>query len=272
MHDSKISRVGQIQVYLGKCFRLFVAEKQWKNFLSTFLIIMIISLVTSQDMFREYKDTKNGAFAIICACIWIGLFNSIQSVCRERAIIKREHRTGLHISSYIFAHVIYEFALCMVETLIVLIVTLAKNHLHLPDGGLVLPMVVDLYLTLFFVTFGADMIALLISSIVKNENTAMTIMPFVLIIQLVMSGSVFELSGVSAMIANFTLSKWGLNGICAIANTNQQVYSQYNLARLEGCEPNAETLLFIWLLLLGFSLLYIFISIVMLKGVDKDER
>ncbi len=106
-------------------------------------------------------------------------------------------------------------------------------------------MAADLYLTLFFVTFGADMIALLISSIVKNENTAMTIMPFVLIIQLVMSGSVFELSGASAVVANFTLSKWGLNGICAIANTNQQVYSQYNLARLEGCEPNAENIHFL---------------------------
>ena len=272
MNDRRISWTGQIRIYLGKCWRLFLNEKQWKNFISSFLIILIICTVTSSDMFREFKDTKNGAFAVICACIWIGLFNSIQSICRERAIIKREHRTGLRISSYLLAHVIYELFLCAVESVIVLVVMLLRNRLHLPPSGLVFPMAIDMYFVLFFVTFGADMIAILISSIVKRENTAMTVMPFVLIIQLVMSGSVFELKGFSEWVSYITLSKWGLDGICAIANTYEHVHNQCDFASVKGCDPTAGNLLKIWAILLGFAVIYIVLSIVVLSQVDKDER
>ena len=46
------------------------------------------------------EGTLMGAFAIACVCIWTGSFNSIQVICRERDVIKREHRAGMHISSY----------------------------------------------------------------------------------------------------------------------------------------------------------------------------
>jgi hypothetical protein len=249
-----------------------VNEKQWKSLISTLLIILIISAVTSDEMFTAYKDTKNGAFAIICAAIWIGLFNSIQSVCRERAIIKREYRTGLKISAYIAAHAAFEFLLCAAETLIVLAVTLIKNHSHLPPSGLILPMAADLYMTIFLVMFSADMIALMISCIVKNENTAMTVMPFVLIIQLVMSGAVFELKGLSDAVSNFTLSKWGLNGICSVANTNSYLKIEYAFYGSGGCDPTAGNLLKIWLILIGFSLVYFLFAVFFLSRVDQDER
>ena len=68
--------------------------------------------------FSVNESTKTGVFAMICGCIWTGLFNSIQLICRERAIIKREHRTGLHISSYVIARLIFDFALCAAEAII----------------------------------------------------------------------------------------------------------------------------------------------------------
>lgn len=272
MSRDRITRTGQIKVYLGKCFRIFSVEKQWKNFVSTALIMAIISMVTGKDMFVSFSDTRNGSFAIICACIWIGLFNSIQSICKERDIIKREYRTGLHISSYILAHVIFEAFLCAVESVIVLLIMCLRNISHLPASGLVGPLLTDMYFTIFLVVFGADMIAILISSIVRNENTAMTVMPFVLIIQLVMSGTVFHLEGLTEMISYFTLSKWGLDGICAIANTTRSVNNGYLFSGLESCDPKASTLLMVWMILLAYALIYILLSVIVLKRVDKDTR
>ena len=271
MDKRMISRIGQIRIYLGKCLRLFVTERHWKYFVSSLLIIIIISMVTSDQLFRKYADTKNGVFAIICACIWIGLFNSIQSICRERAIIKREHRTGLHISSYIIAHVIYEAILCVGEALIVTLAVSIKNTLHMPPSGVILPLGLDLFITFFLVTFSADMIAILISSVVRTENMAMTIMPFVLIIQLVMSGSVFPLEGVSQAISKFTISKWGLDGICSIACTFEKLANQVSWTN-DTCAASAGHLLYVWLMLLSFSAVYIILSILVLKQVDHDER
>ncbi len=266
------SRLKQIGIYVGKLFRLFVSERKWTNFISTAIIMIIISMVTSEDMFITYKDTKNGAFAIICACIWVGLFNSIQSICRERDIIKREHRTGLHISSYVLAHVIYEFAVCLAETLIVALAVFIKNIDNIPERALIFSVGLDMYFTFLFTIFSADMIAVLVSSIVKNQNSAMTVMPFVLIIQLVMSGAVFELSGISEKIANFTISKWGLNGIVSSANKVDSVKMQYDLIEGTGCDPTGENLLKIWGILILFSLIYVIISILVLEGIDRDKR
>lgn len=272
MDNTHINILGQTKIYIGKCFRLFVNEKQWKNFLSTFIIMILICLVTSSDMFVDFSATRKGSFAIVCACIWAGLFNSIQSICRERGIIKREHRTGLSITAYIFAHVVYEFFVCTVEALIVVLVVCIKNISHLPVSGLVFPMALDLFLTFLLIIFSSDMLAILISSIVAKENAAMTVMPFVLIIQLVMSDFIFELSGISKTISTLTISRWGLNAICSISNTTNAVYRAYKHSGMENCSPTALNLLFLWFLLLIFALLYILIAILALSRVDHDKR
>ena len=267
MADKRISGSGQIRVYIGKCFRLFVTEKQWKNFLSTLIIILIISLVTGKDMFRVYKDTRSGVFAIASACIWAGLFNSIRSVCRERDIIKREHRTGLRISSYILAHVVYEAFLCGGEALIVLLVTLIRNIGHLPPAGVIAVMPFDLFLTFFLIIFSSDMIALLVSCIVRSENTAMTIMPFILVVQLVMSGVIFELKGLADKISYATISRFGVEGVMAVAKTDAYV-DFYAKSK----ENLTAVILKDWGVLLGFCVLYIVLSIIILRFVDRDER
>ena len=79
------------------------------------------------------------AACVISACIWSGIFHSIRSVCRERAIVKREYRTGLRLSSYVLAHVLYETALCSAEALIIQITLVADRDgmftLHVRDSA-----------------------------------------------------------------------------------------------------------------------------------------
>lgn len=89
MGDRHISRLGQIRVYVGTFFRLFRNEKRWKTLISAVLITLMISMVTGEDMFYDFSDTKSGAFALVSASIWIGIFNSLRLICRERAILKR---------------------------------------------------------------------------------------------------------------------------------------------------------------------------------------
>lgn len=280
MEEKRISRIEQISVYVGKCFRIFINEKAWKIFISAGIITFIISIVTGEDTFVAFGDTRNGAFALVCACIWIGLFNSIQSVCRERAIIKREHRTGLHISSYVAAHMVYEMVLCAVEAFIVTVIISIKNWDHMPENPLIFPVGLELYITFFLIIYVSDVLGLAISSIVKTPNTAMTIMPFVLIIQLVMSGMIFELKGIAESISYITISKWGLQAICTTADANSLLTITEEFAadteKLEewekAYEHTAAHLSEMWVILLGFVLLYGVISVIALKFVDKDKR
>ncbi len=264
------SRLKQVKIYTGKCFRVFLNEKGWKIFISSAIITLIICMVTSKDMFKEYNATRNGAFALVCACIWIGIFNSIQSICKERDIIKREHRSGLHISSYVVSHMLYEMSLCFFESIIVTVIISIANLSNLPETGVLFGTFLELAITFFLIIYSSDALGLMISSVVKTPNTAMTVMPFVLIIQLVMSGMIFELSGITELIANLTIAKWSLNAICITANVNTM--DKFQPALFSDYEYSISHMWQMWLLLIVFALIYGIISIISLKFVDKDKR
>lgn len=215
----KNARLNQVWIYLGKCFRIFRYEKGWKVILFGAIISAIIAWVPGNEMFVYKQQTKNGAFAIVCACIWIGLFNSIQSICRERKIIKREHRTGLHISSYILAHMIYELSLCMIQS-VIMVAALLIFRKDFPTGGVILPAVIEIYISCLLTMYAADVLGIAVSSFVKSENAAMAAMPFVLIVQLVLAGTIFELSGSVEAVSNLTISKWAVEAIGSTCDIN----------------------------------------------------
>jgi hypothetical protein len=99
----------------------------------------------------------------------------------------------------------------------------------------------------------------------------MMIMPFILVIQLVMSGVVFELSGITEIISYLTASRWGVEAINTIARTSSTIDFQARWVANAG-DNCAAILTKDWLLLLVFSLVYIILAIIMLSFVDKDER
>lgn len=266
----RASRLKQTKIYVGKCFRVFLNDKGWKIFISAAIITLIICMVTSKDMFSEYRATRNGAFALVCACIWIGIFNSIQSICKERDIIKREHRSGLHISSYVISHMIFEMALCAVESVIATAIISIANLSNLPSAGVLSPTFLELAITFFLIIYSSDALGLMVSSIVKTPNTAMTVMPFVLILQLVMSGMIFELKGITEAISNLTIAKWSLNAICITANVNAM--ENYEPALFSDYEFSISHITQMWLILIVFTLIYGAISIISLEFVDKDKR
>lgn len=293
MENSRISRVGQIKVYLGKCFRIFVYEKGWKVLVFTAIISVIISGVLDENTFVNFQETKSGVFTIVCAAIWIGIFNSIQSICREREIIKREYKTGLHISSYIMAHMIYEFVICLVEAAIMLL-ALAVFNGNIPDHGVVLNGGgVEMYVTFFLVIYCADILGMAVSSIVKSEKTAMTVMPFILIVQLVLCGMFFPLEGVAVGISNLTISKWGMEAIGSTADMNNmqdpdtlmrakyeiEYKGEVDLYELikdqeyrHEFEASVEHISSVWFILVGYTVLYGVVCVVALKFIEKDKR
>ena len=216
-------------------------------------------------MFRDYDQTRSGAFALVCACIWIGIFNSIRVICREREILKREHRTGLHMSSYVAARWLFEACLCAVEALPVTVLVWIVNRGHFIEQGILLPPTLELFISFFLITFSADALALVISAVVKDENTAMTVMPFALIIQLIMSGMVFELKGIPEKVSTLTISRWGLNAICTSADVNQMAFFAYS----KEMEATVGNLLHQWGILLLFAVVYAILTIIALEFVDS---
>ena len=84
-------RIAQIFIYLGKLVRMFLYQNDWKMLPMAAVIAAIVTYAVGGNLYQTQEGTASGSFALICVCIWNGFFNSIQVVCRERDIIKREH-------------------------------------------------------------------------------------------------------------------------------------------------------------------------------------
>ena len=189
-------RQSQVRIYLGKQLRFFINESDWKVLPMAAIIAGLVAMVIRKRFFVSMEGSLIGGFALTCVAIWNGCFNSIQSVCRERAIIKREHRSGMHISSYITAHMIYQFILCAAQTVLTMFV-LRQLEVPIPRGygsGKITPFIIcDIGISMFLISYAADMLSLFLSSISRTTTGAMTLMPFILIFQLVFSGGIIPL-------------------------------------------------------------------------------
>ena len=304
-------RFSQIIIYLGKFFRIFIYQNDWKVLPMAAVIAGLVAYVVGANIFKTMEGTLMGSFALACICIWNGFFNSIQVICRERAIIKREHRSGMHVSAYIAAHMIHQAAICVLQVVITLLVFKGIGAAF-PKEGLITPFpLLDMGISLFLITYCADMLALLVSAVVHSTTAAMTVMPFLLIVQLIFSGGFFSLSGPAVKLTNFTVAKWGLTAICSQGNYNSlpmvalwNSVMQMKDLEVEGRKPVYEVMLFLeqndlrdeilqqsgennqkpeyeysrgnvlkcWGFLVLYSGIYVILATVALEFIDKDKR
>lgn len=226
----------QVYIYFGKFIRMFIYQNDWKVLPMAAVIAGMVSLVIRNDFCVTMEGTLKGALALSCVALWNGCFNSIQSICRERGIIKREHRAGMHVSSYVTAHVLYQAILCVLQSALTVYICVymgvhfsaesaeAAQNITSPFGALkeILsnPNVLRIGVTIFLITFAADMISLLISGVVHSTTAAMTVMPFLLVFQLVFSGGIFSVPKSLEPLTNLTISKYGIRCIAAQAGYN----------------------------------------------------
>ena len=218
-------RGAQLSIYIGKLLRMFIYQSDWKMLPMSALVAGLVGLVTRRRMFLSMEGTLMGSFALVCVCIWNGSFNSIQVICRERDVIKREHRSGMHISTYIAAHMFYQLLICTAQTAITLYVTrLAGVHYEKMTPLFTPWAMLDLGVSLLLITFASDMMSLWLSSLSRSTTTAMTVMPFVLIFQLVFSGGMLNLPEWTKSVCMFTISNPGLKVVAAQSDINDRPF------------------------------------------------
>lgn len=211
-------RIKQIRIYLGKHFRMFRERKSWWTFIMAAIISLAVSYVQSENMFRYNLQTWKGITVLVVACIWIGIFNSVQLICRERDTLKHEHHTFLHMSSYFASHVIFQCGICFVEALILF--AISSHFLDYPGKALLISAGFEYFVTYFLTMLAADVLGLALSSFSKSADLAMTIMPFLLIFELLFSGAFYTVGGPVGRLSDITICKYSMNAACVSADYN----------------------------------------------------
>lgn len=193
--------------------------------------------------FLVASDTMALLFSFSCAGFWVGIFNSVQEISRERVIFERERRAGVSPLPYVISKFTVLGVLCALQSAIMtalfmlftnttvtvdgdtsavtaLELSMNSDGIIFSNGGMWL----ELYITTLLAVLSAMGLGLAISAAVSNEM-ALVVCPLCLLPQILFSGVVADLTGITETISNIITCRWACIGYFTSAAVNSMYES-----------------------------------------------
>lgn len=234
--------ISQTRISYGNAFRQFFLHRSWMVLPMTAILTYIAALAIKDGFMQSMDGTMTGAFLLVGICIWNGSLSSVQAICRERAVVQMKNRLKLHLLSYVAGHVLFQFLVCVAETGIMLLMLWFAGIRYTGHPLFTGWFVLDFAITVFLILFASDLSALFLSALCRTKTAAMTILPFVLVLQLVFSGSVISIPDSIDPVAMITVSRPGFKAMAAQTDLNHLPISMVDsiLTELEDTEINLK--------------------------------
>ena len=163
-------------------------------------------------------------FNLVIGATWIGMSSSAREIVRELPQFRRERAAGLSLSAYLASKVVVLGAITILQIVVYVLIATAAQHgpndaIALGSGRL------ELAVDVAVAAFAGMCLGLLISATVRTSEQAMTVLPVVLIAQMVLaSGAVFPdvAERVGLRQAREVVSaQWGFSAAAATADLNR---------------------------------------------------
>ena len=195
--------------------KLKVNNKQ--NLLIAFSQPIIVAFLTFLVFPYLVKEDDNGIslgnmgvlFITALTIIWFGISNSAKEIVSEKVIFKREHLFNIGIIPYLLSKAAVLFLLTFCQTLLFFMLVkigfpeLAHFELHILFTGIL--------------GFSAVCFGLALSAWSKTTEAVMTMLPVVLIPQIVLEGIIHPLENkTTEWLSYLSLGRWGTEGIARI--------------------------------------------------------
>ena len=211
----------QLSTLTGRYLKLLVNDRSRMALLllQAPLLAAFIGLVTGPDCFVVYEGTKSCLFSLSCAAFWMGILNAIQEICKERTILRREFEGGMRLSAYILSKVSVLSLLCLVQS-VLLVAVFVLFVGRVPEKDLV-SAPLELFLSTFLTTCSAMCLGLFVSALVKSPARALAFAPLLIMPQILFSGIVFELGGVTEVISHVVTCRWAMEAYGTTADLNE---------------------------------------------------
>lgn len=276
----------QMSALCGRYLETIIND--WKKVLlliaQPLLIALLVTLITfSMDYLFQpialqsigaYGETKQLLFSLVAACIFMGLFNSIQEICSERDIIKREYLANLNLSAYIMSKMTVQLLISLLQGIIFTLVCtiafgLSETGFYLSNAFWEVSAIVILTI------FASSAFGFLISATVKTNGQAMLLTPFVLIIQVLFADVLINISGAIRIISYATITHWSARVMGAIFDVNGILSNVYGTPT-ERLSPMYATTFGNYMgsmgVLLFMTLVCGVVSMLVLRSVSNDTR
>ncbi|HEY3993123.1 MAG TPA: FHA domain-containing protein, partial [Ktedonobacteraceae bacterium] len=147
-------------------------------------------------------------FVMAFATVLFGCINGSREIVKESAIYRRERAVNLGIMPYMFSKIFVLGLLCLVQSLVLVLIVEIGEPLK---QGIILPPFWEVYITLCLSSLTGLMIGLAISSVASSNDRAISLVPIVLIPQVIFSGTLIPLQHAYIQVIAFLFpTRWAM--------------------------------------------------------------
>jgi ABC-type multidrug transport system ATPase subunit len=180
---------------------------------NTLLMIGQAPLIAALICLIFAEITPAVPFLIVISAIWLGTNNASRAIVGEQAIFKRERMFNLRLPTYLASKVFVLGIFAVIQSALLIAVTTC-GYLVRSGSGLHWTSPVSSFIWLSMVCLSATLMGLLVSSALNNLEKVMTLVPLVLIPQIMLAGSITRISNWAVELLSYlTLSRWGNEGM-----------------------------------------------------------
>lgn len=221
---SPIGRGRQFAVLASRYLRLVAADR--RN-LAVMLaqapaVAAILLLVAPRDALTGAGATSSEARKVlmmaVLAATWFGILSAAREITKERAVLRRERLAGLSVGPYVASKFAVLLALTLAQN-IALWLFLAVG-MDIPRNGVLLLARPELFVTTALSSLAGVGLGLCLSALAATPDRAMSLVPVLLIPQIVFAGSLFPLDGMSRLASWLTTARWALDAAGSTVDLN----------------------------------------------------
>jgi ABC-type multidrug transport system ATPase subunit/pSer/pThr/pTyr-binding forkhead associated (FHA) protein len=162
-----------------------------------------------------------GLFLAVSAS-YLGAGNAIREIVKELPVYLRERAVGLSISAYVASKVVVLSAITILQAAALVLIGTARQGSP-PDAALLGSPRLEIFAGIALSGLAAMGLGLMLSALVRNGDKAVTLLPLILVPQLVLTSpqlQIYDKPGL-AQVADVASAQWGYAIFASTIDTNQ---------------------------------------------------
>lgn len=209
-------------------------------------------------------------FILVCSAIWFGIINAAREIVKEDQIYRRERAVNLHIGPYVASKVLVLGVLCAIQSALLLgIVGLKSGY---PTSGILWPgqtgAIAELFISLLLCALAGLMLGLMVSAFAPTTDRALSIVPIVLIPQIIFSGVIFSMSHQVAKTISYLMpARWGMQATGSIARISDK-FAQMDIPFYRS---DPSHLLGFWAATVALIVLFLLLTLLFMRRKDLRD-
>jgi ABC transport system ATP-binding/permease protein len=153
-------------------------------------------------------DAQKYLFIMAFAAMMFGCVNGAREIVKDAPIYRRERTVNLGMAPYMFSKMVVLGVLCLLQSAVLVLMVNSSAPIQ---QGILLLAPLEVYITLALTSLAGLMVGLTISVIVPTNDRAVSLIPIILIPQVIFSGILFSLNGPALQVFGWIFAvRWAM--------------------------------------------------------------